>query len=78
MIDFSKLLCGLAPAKMMVMPLYKNDKTINEWLRQNVFNTEMRRSDKAVYYLAYVQHPKHWMQDKVPSFELYKLRRPPD
>lgn len=72
MIDFSKLLCGLAPIKMMVMPFFKNDQTINDWLQENIFTRQRRQTDNAIYYLAYIKHPKHWKQNEASYFELYK------
>jgi hypothetical protein len=72
MIDFSKLLCGLAPVKIMIMPFFKNDQTINNWLQRNIFTKERRETDKAKYYLVYIKHPKHWRPNEVCYFELYK------
>jgi hypothetical protein len=72
MIDFSKLLCGLAPIKVMIMPFFKNDQTINKWLQENIFTEERRKTDKAKYYLAYIKHPKHWISNEVCYFELYE------
>jgi len=72
MIDFSKLLCGLAPFKIMIMPFFQHDKTVNSWLEQNIFTDEMRRVDSSKYYMAYLPHPKNWIKDQLPHCELYK------